>query len=72
MPSIAFQEVLYLFDKDGERTKVTLSTFVEEQELASCKLDNGELELMISMGHPGRRRGCLDRTGALVGLRSRD
>ncbi len=49
MPSIAFEEVLYLFNGDGERTRVSLSAFVQEEELASCELEDDQLELMLSM-----------------------
>jgi hypothetical protein len=49
MPSIALGEVLYLFDGDGERTKVSFTEFVKAGELQSCELDTDQLELMLSM-----------------------
>lgn len=49
MPSIALGEVLYLFDDDGERTKVSFTEFVKAGELQSCELDADQLELMLSM-----------------------
>lgn len=49
MPSVAFGEVLYLFDDDGERTEASLAEYVQHGELDACDLDPHELELMLSM-----------------------
>ena len=49
MPDIAFAEVLYIFDEEGERRPASLEDQVSSGDVMRCTLSMDEIEVMISL-----------------------